>query len=103
MIRKFTQEEKIEFFKNNSHKWKVIGNVIKNVRLELKISRKTLAKMAGISVGTLKKLEYGRYIRRFKVVSKSCLNALEGVINKNNLVWIKNMEIWKYSKEINIY
>lgn len=56
--------------------WEETGTRIRTIRENLKISKKALAKAAGICVKTLTKLENGQFIRRFKTVSKSCLNAL---------------------------
>lgn len=71
-------EEKIKaYIERNTPLWQQTGAVIKKAREQLSISKKALAQAAGICVKTLTKLENGLYIRRFKVVSKSCLNALK--------------------------
>lgn len=56
------------------------GEYIKKIRIELNLSQKCLAKQAGIAINTLRKLEKGQYIRRYKTVVASCFNAL---VNKN--------------------
>lgn len=89
MIRKLTEEEKIEFFKNNAEIWENTGAAIKEMRVRLRISKRKLAKKAGISVKTLTKLENGCYIRRFKTVSKACLNGLEAINNKDSLICLE--------------
>lgn len=52
------------------------GNQNQNIRTQLRVSLNRLAREAGICSRTLAKLENGKYIRRFKVVSTSCLNDL---------------------------
>lgn len=89
MLPELTKAQIKAFFKKNSTIWKNTGNAIKEMRLELRISRKKLAEKAGISVGTLKKLENGKYIRRFKTVSKSCINALEAIKNKDAITFLE--------------
>ena len=89
MLPELTKAQIRAFFRKNASTWKNTGNAIKEMRLQLKISRRELAKRAGIAPQTLKKLENGKYIRRFKTVSKSCINALELELMKNNFVCIK--------------
>ena len=77
MFKKYTDEERKVFFAKMQPVWEATGKEINHIRTELKISKRYLAKNAGICVKTLTKLEKGQYIRRFKVVSQSCFNALE--------------------------
>lgn len=89
MIPELTETQIKAFFRKNAPVWKETGRVIKLIRLQLKMSRKELAKQAGIAPQTLRKLENGKYIRRFKTVSKSCLNALEAKLMQNNFICIR--------------
>lgn len=75
-IYSYTDKEWQEFLKKHSAEWEAMGAKIKNIRTQLRISQNRLAREAGICTRTLAKLENGKYIRRFKVVSTSCLNAL---------------------------
>ena len=75
-IYSYTDKEWQEFCKKHSAEWEAMGTKIKNIRTQLRISQNRLAREAGICARTLAKLENGKYIRRFKVVSTSCLNAL---------------------------
>ena len=77
MFKDYTPEERKNFFAKMQPVWEATGKEINHIRTELKISKRYLAQNAGICVKTLTKLENGQYIRRFKVVSKSCFNALE--------------------------
>ena len=72
-----TEEEKARFYAKHQKEWTEIGEKIKKLREALHLSRCKLAKLAGICDRTLKKLENGQYITRYKAISKSCLNALE--------------------------
>ena len=67
------------FCKKHQAEWTETGTKINDLRIGLRLSKKALAKMAGICVNTLTKLERGQYITRFKPVSHSCLNALESI------------------------
>lgn len=75
-IYSYTDKEWQAFLKKHSAEWEAMGAKIKNIRTQLRISQNRLAREAGICTRTLAKLENGKYIRRFKVVSTSCLNAL---------------------------
>lgn len=77
MFKEYTAEERKIFFAKMQPVWEATGKEINHIRTELKVSKRYLAKHAGICVKTLTKVEKGQYIRRFKVVSQSCLNALE--------------------------
>lgn len=76
IYRKKTEAEWNDYVTKHEALWKAAGDKIKTTREKLKLSKKALAQASGICVKTLTKLENGQYIRRFKTVSKSCLNAL---------------------------
>ena len=75
MIRR-TQEEQAKFEAKHKAEWASTGTKIFEARKKLRISQAKLANMAGICPQTLRKLERGCYITRFKPISKSCINAL---------------------------
>ena len=75
-IFEYSEEEWQEYCRKHKAEWKAFGEKIKKIRIQLRLSKKRLAKEAGISVHTLSRLESGYYIRRFKLASTSCLNAL---------------------------
>lgn len=89
MYKHFTQEEKKEFFDKNAERWQKTGEAIKEMRTRLRLSKVKLAKRAGICTKTLTKLENGQYIRRFKTVSKACLNGLEAINNRDSLICLE--------------
>ena len=75
-----TQRSEAEFKKfiaKHQEEWLRVGQQVSSVRKKLRVSQKVLAQRAGICVATLRKLELGKYIRRFKPISYSCLNALK--------------------------
>jgi len=73
---KYTESERAAFIKKHEAEWKRVGAEIYNLRTRLRVSQKQLAKAAGICENTLRKLERGQYIARFKTVVSSCRNAL---------------------------
>ena len=75
MIRR-TPEEQAKFEEKHQAEWVSTGSKILEARKNLRISQVKLAEMAGICPQTLRKLEHGRYITRFKPISQSCINAL---------------------------
>ncbi len=89
MYKKYTAEEKQAFFDKNTEDWQKTGTAIKEMRIRLRLSKIKLAKRAGICTKTLTKLENGQYIRRFKTVSKACLNGLEAINNKDSLICLE--------------
>lgn len=72
----YTDAERAAFFKKHEEEWRRVGAEIRAIRKHLRISQKQLAKAAGICVGTLRKLEQGLYITRFRTVAASCKNSL---------------------------
>ena len=74
---KRTIEEYNRFVTKHQEEWLRVGYQILTIRKILRVSQKELAKRAGICVATLHKLERGAYIRRFKPISSSCINALK--------------------------
>lgn len=76
---KRTPAEQAKFENKHKEEWAEVGSRISKTRKDLRISQAKLAKMAGICAATLRKLERGLYITRFKPISKSCLNALQTV------------------------
>lgn len=78
------KENKAAFFKESADIRTTIGADIAKIRNSLGVSKRTLAKKAGICVKTLNKLEKGYYVRRYKTVSSSCYNALESIGRKIN-------------------
>ena len=75
MIKR-TPDEQAKFEEKHQAEWASIGTKIFETRQKLRISQAKLASMAGICPQTLRKLEHGRYITRFKPISQSCINAL---------------------------
>lgn len=75
MIKR-TPEEQTKFEAKHQAEWTAIGTKIFEARKKLRISQAKLANKAGICAQTLRKLERGIYITRFKPISKSCINAL---------------------------
>ena len=73
---RYTENERAAFIRKHEAEWKEVGAQIKNIRTRLRISQKRLAQAAGICDKTLRKLERGQYITRFKTVSASCKNSL---------------------------
>ena len=73
---KYTKEERAAFIRKHEEEWKRVGTEIHAARMQLRISQKRLAQAAGICDKTLRKLERGQYIPRFKTVAVSCWNAL---------------------------
>lgn len=76
VYRKPSIEEWNAFVKKHQDEWIRTGNMIKTCRETLRISKAALARDSGICAKTLSKLENGKYIRRFKTVARSCMNAL---------------------------
>ncbi len=72
----YTEAERAAFIKKHEEEWKRIGTEILTIRQQLRISQKRLAQAAGICDKTLRKLERGQYITRFKTVAASCRNSL---------------------------
>lgn len=73
---KRTPDEQAKFEEKHKEEWATTGSKILEARKNLRISQAKLAAMAGICAQTLRKLERGCYITRFKPISKSCINAL---------------------------
>ncbi len=73
---RYTENERAAFIRKHEAEWKEVGAQIKNIRTQLRISQKRLAQAAGICDKTLRKLERGQYITRFKTVAASCKNSL---------------------------
>lgn len=73
---KYTESERAAFIRKHEEEWKRVGVEIKEIRQHLRVSQKKLAKAAGICDRTLRKLERGQYITRFKTVVASCKNSL---------------------------
>lgn len=73
---KRTPDEQAKFEEKHKEEWATTGSKILEARQKLRISQIKLASMAGICPQTLRKLERGCYITRFKPISKSCINAL---------------------------
>ena len=73
---RYTENERAAFIRKHEAEWKEVGAQIKNIRTRLRISQKRLAQAAGICDKTLRKLERGQYITRFKTVAASCKNSL---------------------------
>ena len=76
VVVQYSDEERLAFIRKHEAEWRTVGTLIFNIRTELRISQERLAKEAGICVNTLRKLEKGQYIRRFKTVVASCKNSL---------------------------
>ena len=76
VVVQYSDEERLAFIKKHEVEWRTVGTLIFNIRTELRISQQRLASEAGICVNTLRKLERGQYIRRFKTVVASCKNSL---------------------------
>lgn len=76
---KYTESERAAFIKKHEAEWKRVGAEIYDLRTQLHISQKRLAEEAGICDNTLRKLERGQYIARFKTVVSSCRNALSTI------------------------
>lgn len=72
----YTDAERAAFFKKHEEEWRRVGAEIRAIRKQLRISQKRLAQAAGICDKTLRKLERGQYITRFKTVAASCKNSL---------------------------
>ena len=68
-----------KFILKHQEEWLRIGQKVASMRKKLRVSQVDLAKRAGICAATLRKLETGRYITRFKPISTSCLNALKAL------------------------
>ena len=79
IIIQYTEEEHAAFVRKHEAEWKSVGAKIQFIRTQLRISQKRLAKAVGICVNTLRKLERGQYITRFKTISRSCVNWLRAV------------------------
>ena len=73
---KYTAEERAAYIRKHEDEWKRVGTDIHTIREQLRISQKRLAQAAGICDSTLRKLERGQYITRFKTVAASCESAL---------------------------
>lgn len=84
LVRKKTAAEWQKFVDDHKSEWIAAGNSVKALRESLKMSKAALAKEAGICVGTLRKLEQGKYIRRFKTIYKACRNALLKIYYRQN-------------------
>lgn len=87
MIKR-TPEEQAKFEEKHKEEWATTGSKILEARRKLRISQVKLAKMAGICAKTLRKLERGLYITRFRAISQSCLNALRAVGYRDMLTTI---------------
>ena len=85
IVVQYTQEERDEFIRKHEAEWKCVGSQIQGIRKHLRISQNRLAKTAGICDKTLRKLERGQYITRFRTVAASCMNSL-GVIAYSDLL-----------------
>ena len=88
----YTDEERTAFIRKHEAEWKETGDRIRTIRIQLRISQKKLAKAAGICDKTLRKLEHGKYITRFKTVSKSCINSLLAIAYSDLLRIQQSME-----------
>lgn len=84
LVRQLSDEEWKAFVDAHKDEWETVGKKISELRKALKVSKRALAREAGICDKTLTKLEAGKYIQRFKTVSKSCLNALAKIYYKLN-------------------
>ena len=80
VVVQYSDEERLAFIRKHEAEWRTVGTLIFNIRTELRISQDRLAREAGICVNTLRKLEKGQYIRRFKLVSRSCINSLIAIV-----------------------
>ena len=89
VLVKYTEEERAAFIRKHEAEWQRVGSQIESTRKQLRISQKRLAKAAGICVNTLRKLERGKYITRFRTVAASCINSLK-VIAYNDLLKAEN-------------
>ena len=76
VVVQYSDEERLAFIRKHEAEWRTVGTLIFNIRTELRISQQRLASEAGICVNTLRILERGQYIRRFKTVVASCKNSL---------------------------
>ncbi len=75
----YTAEERAAFIRKHEAEWRRVGNEIHSIREQLRVSQKQLAQAAGICDKTLRKLERGQYITRFKTVAASCRNSLQAI------------------------
>ncbi len=73
---KYTDAERAAFIRKYEKEWRRVGSEIHAIRKRLRISQKRLAQAAGICDKTLRKLERGQYITRFRTVAASCKNSL---------------------------
>ena len=76
IIIQYSEAERADFIRKHEAEWKEVGAQIKSIRTQLRISQMRLARAAGICDKTLRKLERGQYITRFKTVVASCKNSL---------------------------
>ncbi len=76
---RYDEAERAAFFKKHEAEWKAVGTQIETIRKQLRISQKRLAEAAGICDKTLRKLERGLYITRFRTVAASCMNSLMAI------------------------
>ena len=84
LVVRLSDDEWKAFVETHQEEWAAAGEKITKLRQALKVSKATLAKDAGICTKTLTKLENGRFIRRFKAISKGCMNALAKMYYKAN-------------------
>ncbi len=83
---KYNAEERAAYIRKHEAEWKAIGSQIENARKKLRISQKRLAQAAGICDKTLRKLERGQYITRFRTVAASCINSLRAIAYSDLLI-----------------
>lgn len=83
VLQRYSPEERAAYIAEHQDEWNETGARIKELRETLRISKKQLAEDAGISTKTLRKLERGQFIERFKAISRSCINALEKIYYKS--------------------
>ena len=88
---KYTKEERAAYTRKHEEEWKRVGAEIHATRLQLRISQKRLAQAAGICDKTLRKLERGQYITRFKTVAASCESALQVIAYEDFLKATKRL------------
>ena len=88
---KYNAEERAAYIRKHEAEWKAIGSQIESTRKKLRISQKRLAQAAGICDKTLRKLERGQYITRFRTVASSCINSLRAIAYSDLLTVTNHM------------
>lgn len=82
---------------NSAYILKCVGNDIKELRIEKKLSQKELAKISGVSISTIMRIEQGKNIGLESFVK--ILKNLDCAYNLNCLISVRDNENKNESKQ----